>query len=108
MTNNSDRNSKYISPQVQRVLKVIELMAGHEVEGVESGKLAAELECLASDMTRVLINLEQAGWAERLSTNQNRWRLHKKPVQISNTVAHSFTTALSALQIERNNYGLIR
>ncbi|NSY36604.1 hypothetical protein CKO50_17210 [Pseudoalteromonas sp. HM-SA03] len=100
--------SQYISAQIQRVLATIELMAGREIEGAEPGKLAAELGCSPADMTRVLANLEHADWAERLTTNQNRWRLHKKPVQISNTVAHSFTMAINGLQIERNNYGLLR
>ncbi|MEK0158658.1 hypothetical protein WLQ65_05795 [Pseudoalteromonas piscicida] len=101
-------NDRYLSPQIQRTLATIELLCGHEVNGVEAGKLAVELNCTPSDMTRVLKNLEHADWAERLTTNQNRWRLHKKPVQVSNTVAHSFSTAISDLQIERNNYGLLR
>ncbi|MCF2910769.1 MarR family transcriptional regulator [Pseudoalteromonas sp. DL2-H2.2] len=100
-------NSQYISPQVQRVLATIELMAGKEIDGVEPGKLVAELGCSPADMTRVLANLEQAGWAERLKNNAQRWRLHAKPVQISNTVAHTYRTALNDLQIESNKYQLL-
>ncbi|NSY36512.1 MarR family transcriptional regulator [Pseudoalteromonas sp. JC28] len=101
-------NERYLSPQVLRVLAAVELMAGKELNGVEPKLLAQELDTSPADVTRILANLAHAGWAERLTTNQNRWRLHKKPVQISNTVAHSFTMAINGLQIERNNYGLLR
>lgn len=101
-------SERYLSAQIQRVLATIELMAGREIEGAEPGKLAAELGCSPADMTRVLANLEHAGWAERLTKNQQRWRLHKKPVQVSNTVAHTYATALNSLRIERDNYSLLR
>lgn len=101
-------SNQYLSAQVQRVLKTIELMAGHEIEGVEPGKLAQALKTSGADITRILTNLEHSGFAERLPSNAKRWRLHKSLVQISNTVENNFRTALRQLQTEANNYNVLR
>ncbi|MBB1386600.1 hypothetical protein H5119_13800 [Pseudoalteromonas sp. SG45-5] len=101
-------SEKYLSAQVQRVLKTIELMAGHEIDGVEPGKLAQALNTSGADVTRILTNLEHGGFAERLPSNAKRWRLHKSLVQISNTVENNFRTALRQLQTEANNYNVLR
>ncbi|MCF2829795.1 hypothetical protein L1273_24225, partial [Pseudoalteromonas sp. DL2-H6] len=61
-----------------------------------------------ADVTRILANLAQAGWAERLPGNEKRWRLHKKPVQLSNTVDHNMKNVLRNLQQEYNNYSILR
>lgn len=100
--------SQYISAQVQRVLTAIELMAGKELDGVEPKQLAKELDTSPADVTRILANLAQAGWAERLPGNEKRWRLHKKPVQLSNTVDHNMKNVLRNLQQEYNNYSILR
>ncbi len=101
-------SKQYLSAQVQRVLKTIELMAGHEIEGVEPGKLAEALQTSGADVTRILTNLEHAGFAERLPTNPKRWRLGKVLVQLSNTVEDNFRTALRQLQSDANNYNVMR
>lgn len=100
-------SEKYLSAQIQRVLQCIELMAGNEIEGVEPGKLATAIKTTPADVTRILSNLEHAGWAERLPSNTKRWRLHKKPVQLSNTVEQHFRDNLRALQAEANNYNIL-
>ncbi|MAD90282.1 MarR family transcriptional regulator [Pseudoalteromonas phenolica] len=100
--------SRYLSDQVQRVLKTIELMAGHEIDGVEPKQLAQELKTSGADVTRILSNLAHAGWAERLPSNDKRWRLNKKPVQLSNTVDYNFKNALRDLQSDYNNYNVLR
>ena len=99
--------NQYLSAQVQRVLRCVELMAGNEVDGVEPAKLAEALNTTPSDVTRILTNLEHASWAERLPANSKRWRLHKKPVQLSNTVEESFRNTLRTLQLEANNYSIL-
>ncbi|WP_278404878.1 hypothetical protein [Pseudoalteromonas ruthenica] len=101
-------SDKYVSAQIQRLLKLVELMAGHELEGVEPGKIAEALDTSGADITRLMANLEAAGWAERLPSNTKRWRLHKKPVQLSNTVDHNMKTALRELQTQYNNYSTLR
>ncbi|WP_440053345.1 MarR family transcriptional regulator [Pseudoalteromonas sp. T1lg65] len=100
--------NQYVSAQIQRVLTTIELMAGHEIDGVEPKQLAAELSTSPAEVTRILANLSEAGWAERLPANERRWRLHKKPVQLSNTVDHNMKTILRNLQLESNNYSILR
>ncbi|MBD1584928.1 hypothetical protein [Pseudoalteromonas sp. S16_S37] len=101
-------SSPYTSDQIQRLLRLVELMAGNEIEGVEPNKLATVLQTSKADVTRLLANLEQADWAERLPANNKRWRLHKKPVQLCNTVDHNMKTVLRNLQIEHNNYSVLR
>ncbi|KZN57628.1 hypothetical protein N473_07060 [Pseudoalteromonas luteoviolacea CPMOR-1] len=96
--------SNYSSPQIQRTLVAIELMAGHEVYGIEPKALAEQLGCKGPEVTRLLANLREAGWAEPLRNDNQRWRLNKKPVTICNKVAHSFTTAIRDLQIEHTEY----
>ncbi|WP_046007433.1 MarR family transcriptional regulator [Pseudoalteromonas rubra] len=97
----------YISPQVQRTLKALTLMAGNEVEGIEPKQLAEALETSNADVTRILANLVKAGFAERLPKNDKRWRLSKALVQLSNTVDHNFTNALRELQQEAINYRVL-
>lgn len=101
-------SEQYLSAQVQRVLKAVELMAGRELQGIEPKQLATELDTSGADITRILANLEHAGWAERVPANNKRWRLHKKLVQLSNTVDHNMKTALRELQTEYNNYSVLR
>jgi len=100
-------SEKYLSAQIQRVLTCISLMAGNEIEGIEPGKLAVALDTSPADVTRILANLEHAKWAERLPTNEKRWRLHRKPVQLSNTVEQNFRDNIRALQNEANNYNVL-
>ncbi|TQF69577.1 hypothetical protein [Pseudoalteromonas luteoviolacea] len=96
--------SNYSSAQIQRTLVAIELMAGHEVYGIEPKTLATQLGCSGSDVTRILANLREAGWAEPLRNDNQRWRLNKKPVHICNTVSHNITNAIRDLQIEQSKY----
>jgi len=100
-------SDKYLSNQIQQVLKLVELMAGNEINGAEPSKLARALNISPAGVTRLLKNLEHANWAERLPENDTRWRLHKKPVQLSNTVEQNFRDNLRRLQTEAANYNVL-
>lgn len=75
-------DTRYISEQQQRLLRVIRALAGREVDGLAPGELAKLAECSASQVTRDLANLKHIGWAEQL-THTGRWRLGPEIVQLS-------------------------
>ena len=76
------RTTNYTSAPLQRQLQLIDLLAGHELQGLEPGAIAKALGCAASVTTRDLDNLRTAGWAE-LHPNGKAWRLTPHVVEIS-------------------------
>lgn len=75
------RKTDYTSPAQQRLLHLVNLLAGHELAGLAPSEMARALNCGASDVTRALDNLRTAGWAEQ--TPGERWRLSPHVVQLS-------------------------
>lgn len=72
---------QYINAAQQRVLALVLRLAGHEIDGIAPGELAAAVRTSPSNITRDLANLKEAGFAECLETG--RWRLSPRIVQIS-------------------------
>ena len=97
-------DSKYISDQLQRMLKVITMMAGHEVHGVSPSSLANLAQTSPANITRILANLKLAEFAERLPSDNTRWRLTPKLIRIANIVTLNFSTAEQQLQQDQHNY----
>jgi len=95
-------SDRYINAAQQRVLKLIFRLAGHEIEGIAPSELAAAMRTSASNMTRDLANLKEAGWAEPLETG--RWRLAPKAVQISLAAGTAFSRAQDRLDETRQRY----
>lgn len=83
-------DDRYISDSQQRILALVEVLAGHEIEGLAPSQIAAAAGCSASQVTRDMQNLRARAWAEQI-TGTGRWRLGPVPVQIA--LKHS--TALS-------------
>lgn len=73
---------KYVSEQQQRLLRLIQLLAGHEMEGLAPGEIAKLNSCAPSQVTRDLANLKHFGWAEQLPETA-RWRLGPDIVRIA-------------------------
>lgn len=73
---------KYISEQQQRLLRLQQLLAGHEMDGLSPGEIAKLNACAPSQVTRDLANLKHFGWAEQLPTT-GRWRLGPDLVRIA-------------------------
>lgn len=65
---------RYISNQVQRVLRILKHLGGHEVDGLAPGEISKSLDISPANVTSALANLKHAGLAEQLP-NINRWRL---------------------------------
>lgn len=101
-------NEQYLSHSMLRVLRCISAMAGHEAHGVTPGELAKQLEESASNITRLLANLEHLQFAERCPWDAGRWRLSKAMVQIANTVALNFSAAQRQFAQDQQHYQLVR
>lgn len=75
----------YKNAAQQRVLRALSILAGNEVMGVAPTQLSKALRTSASNVTRDLFNLCEAGFAERL--DNGNYRLGPRLIQIS--LAHS-------------------
>ena len=78
----SQRTTNYTNAAQQRMLQLLDLLAGHELLGVAPTAIAKAIGCTASIVTRDMANLQTAGWAERTPDGCN-WRLSPHVVQMS-------------------------
>lgn len=76
------RATDYTNAAQQRLLQLIDLLAGHELQGMEPGAIAKALVISATAVTRDLDNLRTAGWAEQ-TPQGGRWRLAPHVIEIS-------------------------
>lgn len=97
-------NQSYISDQVQRTLRIVKVLAGHEITGMSPTLIAEQVETTKSNVTRAIANLELIQWVERVPGNDEKFRLSAGMVQIANTVAANFHQALLQLQQDQHNY----
>lgn len=74
--------SDYTNAAQQRVLKIVQLLAGNEFSGLVPMDLAKALDTNPSNVTRDLANLQAAGLAEQIPET-GRWRLGPKLIQIA-------------------------
>lgn len=96
-------DDKYISDQQQRLLSLIRVLAGNEIEGLAPSQIAKLNECDPSQVTRDLANLRHVGWAEQI-TATGRWRLGPEIVQISVLHAAALGRARTRLDEVANRY----
>lgn len=73
--------SDYTNAAQQRILQVLLVLAGHEIDGLAPGQIATAVKTSASNVTRDLANLKEAGLAEQLEST--RWRLTPRVPQIA-------------------------
>lgn len=100
-------DSQYLSNQIQRTLAVIHVMAGREVHGISPSELARVIDTSQANITRILANLKHANYAEHLPSNNSRWRLAPRLVQIANTVEANIKQSVQQLDIDQRNYSLL-
>lgn len=74
--------TSYTHEGQQRVLRLVLLLAGHEITGLAPAEIAKQQDCNASAVTRDLANLAEAGFAEQVPET-GRWRLAPQVVQIA-------------------------
>lgn len=75
-------DDRYLSDGQQRVLRLLTVLAGHEITGLTPAEIAKAQDCSAPMVTRDLANLRAAGFAEQVPET-GRWRLSPQIVQIS-------------------------
>lgn len=95
--------TQYAHEGQQRLLKLLQVLAGHEVTGLLPGDIARAQECNASLVTRDLANLAIAGYAEQLP-DTGRWRLGPALVQIALKHMTALERAEQRLAETRNRY----
>ncbi len=100
----ADRDpAAYAHEGQQRILKLVQLLAGHEITGMAPADIARQQGCAASAVTRDLANLQLAGLAECVPET-GRWRLGPALVQIANKHAAAMSRAEARLEEVRNRY----
>ena len=95
--------SKYISDAQQRILNLVLVLAGHEIDGLANGQIAEANKCAPSQVTRDLANLAHLGWAEQIP-GTGRWRLGPEIVQVSMRHLASLDRATRRLSEIQNRY----
>ena len=97
------RATDYTNAAQQRLLQLIDLMAGHELQGLLPGEVAKALTVGASTVTRDLDNLRTAGVAERDDATGN-WRLTPRLPQQSIKVFNAIDAAQRRVDEARNRF----
>ena len=98
------RVTNYTNAAQQRLLQLIDLLAGHELQGLLPGEIAKALAVGASTVTRDLDNLRTAGWAE-LTPKGDRWRLAPHAIQLSERYAAGVRSSVQGLLDTTQRYG---
>lgn len=87
----------------QRILALLQLLAGNEINGLAPAEIARAQECSASCVTRDLANLAMAGLAEPVPET-GRWRLGPALVQVALKHLAALARAESRLGEVRGRY----
>lgn len=95
-------DQRYINAAQQRILQMLQRLAGHEIEGIAPGELATALNTSASNVTRDLANLKEAGLADKLESGN--WRLSPRTVQIALAAGAAFKRAADRLEEIRQRF----
>lgn len=78
----SNEKHQYDNAAQQRALRLVGILAGHELHGIAPKDMADSLGVSAGTITRDLHNLREAGMAEQIQET-GRYRLAPKLVQIA-------------------------
>ena len=98
------RATDYTNAAQQRLLQLIDLLAGHELQGLAPGEIAKALAVGASTVTRDLANLRTAGWAE-ITPKGDRWRLAPHVIQHSLRYAAALDAGAQQWRDIQRRYG---
>jgi len=98
------RATDYTNAAQQRLLQLIDLLAGHELQGLLPGEIAKALAVGASTVTRDLDNLRSAGWAEQ-TPKGDRWRLTPHVIEHSLRYAAALDAGRQQWRDVQQRYG---
>lgn len=96
-------NPAYLSDSQQRVLKTLDVLFGHEVNGLPPGQVAKLVGTSPSNSTRDLANLREAGMAEEIG-DTGHWRVSARLGQRALAILHNIDAAAQRLDDTRNRY----
>lgn len=74
---------QYINESQQRILRIIECLAGHEVGGLSPAEIRQRVDIAPGTLTRDLENLKHSGWIEPSPLAPERLRLGVKPIKLA-------------------------
>lgn len=95
----------YTNASQQRLLRLVDLLAGHELAGLEPGAIAKALHTSNSNITRDLDNLRTAGWAEP-HPNGKTWRLAPHVIELGRRYSTGLLQGRQQLSDLERRYGL--
>lgn len=96
-------SADYTHEGQQRILKLILVLAGNEVEGLGHAEIVKLQSCTASSVTRDLENLRTAGFAEQVP-HSGKWRLSPQLVQIAVRMQLALGQAEERLEQTRSRF----
>lgn len=91
--------------QTERCLRLLDLLAGHELDGVTNAQLAQTLQVPPSYVTRDLALLREHGWVEEIPTLPGRWRLAPRLVRIAVSYSAAMGRAEDNIRQIHQRYG---
>ena len=97
------RATDYTNAAQQRLLQLVDLLAGHELAGLVPGEIAKALAVNASTVTRDLDNLRTAGVADRDEAT-GHWHLTPRLPQQAIKVFNAIDTAQRRVDEARTRF----
>ena len=94
---------KHRIESVQRAIKALMCLSGHEMEGLTPSQIALATGMTATQVTRTMANLEIGGIAEKIISN-NKWRLAPRLVQVAIAHTNAMDKAERKLNEVKNRY----
>lgn len=82
----------YLNNGQQRLIKVMQHLVGHELDGITAGELAGEIGGGSTAIFRDLKNLEAVGWAEKLPSGG--WRITPTFAELMRVVQRNIMTVM--------------
>jgi DNA-binding IclR family transcriptional regulator len=99
----NERKHRYDNAAQQRVLKTMMALFGHEIDGLSPSQIAKVVGTSASNVTRDLHNLIEAGVAERIPHNDNV-RITPRMGQRALAILNNIDNAARRVEETRNRY----
>ena len=95
--------SKYVSLPQQRVLRTLDVLFGHEVQGLSLTQVSKLVGTTLSNSTRDLANLREAGYAEQIVESGN-WRITPRIGQRALAILHTLDRETRRLDEIKSRY----
>lgn len=94
----------YVSESVQRTFRAIKALSGHEALGLTPGEIASAINVSASNVTRIIANLEVQKFAEEMPGKKGRYRLSASFITIANKATLGLNQAKMQIDQDIHNY----